>query len=138
MDPLTTLTQIIYPHVSHCCRHIRDEEVHQTVKDRCFRLGVFDVEIQDNTIKSLENKRPVEILEKTLRKVGKHYEIGLPWKQKGRACFIWSEKWFKTLNLLSKYIAKITEYVEKGYATRLNPSGIPDNQKTWNLPYFSI
>ncbi|XP_074030342.1 uncharacterized protein [Leptinotarsa decemlineata] len=144
----TSETETYLSHVTLCCRHLNDDKLHEMVKDT-FRLEAFGVKIPDNVIKSIEDKRAVEIMEKTLKKVGNHYEIGHLWKRDDltlppsktnalNRLYCMERKMDKDAKFAEEYTAKITEYLQKGYARKLHPSEVQNNKNNWYLPHFGV
>ncbi|XP_074031544.1 uncharacterized protein [Leptinotarsa decemlineata] len=118
------------------------------VKDT-FRLGAFGVKLPDNVIKLIEDKRAVEIMERTLKKVGNHYEIGHLWKRDNltlppsktnalNRLYCMERKMDKDAKFAEEYTAKVTEYLQKGYVSKLHPSEVQNDNNNWYLPHFGV
>lgn len=130
-------TEIVIPHESYCCRHTGDEELYQII-EVSFRSEVFGVKILDNCIKSFKIKRTIKIIGKSCKPLQKwplieprrlHLAILLkqffaPYEKNfSRHWNCWVSP--KSLNATC-------------YATKLNPSEIPDDEKTCYFPHFDV
>jgi hypothetical protein len=105
---------------------------------------------------SLEDQRALSILEGSVKKVGGHYEIALPWRS-GKAVLPNNRKMAerrlaylqtrlrKDSSVQEKYLNVIDDYLEKGYAARvrevkqISGSGIEDMSGwIWYLPRHPV
>ena len=98
---------------------------------------------------SVEESMAAKIMESTVAKVGKHYQVGLPWRgeslklppsrrmAKRRLYYI--KKSFKTdPELFEKYKNKIHDYFENGYACVVRSDKVAtDNDKLFYIPHHS-
>lgn len=136
-------------HISLCCRQIGDEDLHQLVKDS-FRLDSSGiVKVNDNVIKSAEDKKAVEIMENTLKRIENRFEVGILWKNENvtlpdslpnamKRLFCMERKMDKDERFADQYCAKIDEYVSKNYASKLAVPEAIESKKTWYLPHFAV
>ena len=98
---------------------------------------------------SVEDNMAARIMEYTVAKVGKHYQVGLPWRNEslklppsGRMAerrLDYMKKRFKTdPELLEKYNNKIHDYLENGCACVVpSDKAVTDNDKLFYIPHHS-
>ena len=92
----------------------------------------------------------MKIIENTISKVDGHYQIGLLWKQEdphlpfNRAAaearlHHLKRRFSRDPDLEAKYRAVIEEYVNKGYARKLNPEEVATRSRiTWYLSHHPV
>ncbi|XP_055591483.1 uncharacterized protein LOC129743473 [Uranotaenia lowii] len=125
-----------------CCKP--DQEMNNALKE-FFQLEA--VGISPVNLKSKEDKRAREILERTTKRIGNRFETGLLWAEDDVVfpdSFPMAVKRWKSLQVrmdrnsgISENIAKqLQEYVDKGYAHRITEQEIKDTEpgKAWYLP----
>jgi hypothetical protein len=99
---------------------------------------------------SIENERAKTIIQKTMKKVGDHYEIGLFWKSDDsrlsnsypmalkRLQGI-EHKMKKDADFAQWYNKTITESLEKGYLRKATPTDLAStSDRIWYLPHFCV
>lgn len=105
-------------------------------------LGV-DYRMQSKT----EHDRALEILRDTTRKVGKHWETGLLWKQghsPGVNSFATARRRLELLerrldrdpDYASLYYAEMQRFIDRGYAVKVTCTG--KGSREWYLPHFGV
>lgn len=133
-------------HVHFCCH--QDEDLHNLVKNS-FKLENFGLNVEGRIVKSVEDKRALEIMEKSLTYVENRYEIGHLYKNKDetfpdsksnalKRLFCMERKMSKNEEFAKQYCEKIAEYVQKGYARKLDDCELTENPKDWYLPHFAV
>lgn len=111
-----------------------DVEVKEALEEY-FDIDRIVLEAPAHVTLSEEDKRAIEIMETTTKKVGDRYETGLLWKTDhpelpnsyGQAISrlaSMDKKFLKDKDLHKWYQAKITEYVSKGYAYKMSPERV--------------
>ncbi|XP_073814583.1 uncharacterized protein, partial [Musca autumnalis] len=115
-----------------------------------FGLETFGVRLPTEPLLSNDDRRALDILEKTTRRVGERYESGLLWRgdfshfpdsfgMAYKRLTTIEKKMSKDPNFGREYRAKINEYVEKGYARKLTPEEADSrSQNTFYLPHFGV
>ena len=98
---------------------------------------------------SKDDQRALDIMKKTVKKIGNRYEIGLPYRFENMKFPESKQMALKRLstierkmdadqNYAEKYCAKIEDYVTKGYAKKLELEENVDSDKSWYLPHFGV
>ena len=95
---------------------------------------------------SQEDQRALSMLEESVCKVGRHYSVGLLWKEKISGQ--WNnrslaekrmeglrKRFEKDPNLFQQYSDKINEYIDNGYAIRLPDELLPKSENTNYIPH---
>ena len=111
---------------------------------------IFGVNPPSTRLRSKEDQRAEELLNKTARRCGDRWEVGLLWKTDNETLppsRKMAEKRFVALEkkmdrdpaLYQEYEKKILDYQEKGYARRLTPEeAAKEDPRTWYLPHFAV
>ena len=99
------------------------------------------------TPRSLEHKRAIETLERTVKHVSDRYEVGMLWREQevefcdNRLMAVkrlesTERKLKRDEDLAKRYCAIIEDYIDKGYARKLSPeeAAIP-TPKQWFLTW---
>ena len=99
---------------------------------------------------SQEDRRAVNILEKTTKLTDGHYETGLLWKNEQvklpnnrqeaeRRLYSLRRKFNHSPDIEVQYRTEMNTYIEKGYARKLMPEEITTKgPRTWYLPHFAV
>ncbi|XP_044753725.1 uncharacterized protein LOC123313086 [Coccinella septempunctata] len=133
--------------------HIADDtetEILKLMRDfssiEAFGTTTIETKKQD----SEDNKKALDIMNNTIKKIGNRYEIGLLWKtpevtlpeSKRRAfqrLIYMEKKCLKDHCLATEYCRKIDDHIKKGYLRKLSPEEAEvEGPKTWYLPHFSV
>ncbi|XP_065180445.1 uncharacterized protein LOC135811008 [Sycon ciliatum] len=126
-----------------------DIGLHQQVK-HYFTTEFFGVQVRSEKIRSRQEAKAEKILESTTRRIGERWETGLLWRDADVS--LPESKTSATRRLLSierkmdrnpafseAYCAKIAQYIDDGYATKLTPSQLQmPSQRVWYLPHFGV
>ena len=97
---------------------------------------------------SVEDKLTVEKMEKSLKKVGNHYQVGLPWKEDHpvlptnkamalRRLNYLKRRFEKDPELYRNYKEKMQEYLELGYAQRVTEDAEEVKDPIWYIPHHN-
>ncbi|KAK3739937.1 hypothetical protein QZH41_015978, partial [Actinostola sp. cb2023] len=137
-------------HVMHVHRVRNAEEQLLQRVEEWWRTDAFGTKYENETPRSVEDKKALEILENTVKHLGDRYEVGMLWRDRdvkfpdNRAM---AEKRLKSTErrlkrdetLADKYCAIIDDYVNKGYAKKLSPkeASMPTS-KQWFLPHHPV
>ena len=89
-----------------------------------------DLELPQVPALSVEDKRALEIMHKTVKKVEGHYSIGLLWKDDEpklpnnremalKRLLSLKQRFLNDSNLFKKYCEKMMEYIDCNYAVRI-------------------
>jgi len=132
----------------HFCEN-SDKHLHDLVK-KSFSTEAFGVEVQSDHIRSQDDKRSMDILEKTTVRVGDRFETGLLWKSQDfmmpdslpnaqLRLLCCEKKMDKDLAYGAKYKEKMDEYLAKGYIRKLKPEEAAiRTERTWYMPHFCV
>lgn len=124
------------------------EDLHELVK-RHYEVEDFGVK-SVNQVESIGDKRALEILERTTRKIDGRFESGLIWKTDQvtfpksydmavNRLYSVERKMMKSEPYELKYRQTISDYISKGYARRLYEEEVKKKTtRTWYLPHFGV
>ena len=126
-----------------------DIGLHRQVK-HYFTTESFSVQVRSLKIHSRQEAKAERILESTMRRIGERWETGLLWRDVDVS--LPESKTSATRRLLSierkmdrnpafseVYCAKIAQYIDDGYATKLTHSQLQmPSQIEWHLPHFGV
>ncbi|XP_072937318.1 uncharacterized protein [Epargyreus clarus] len=95
-----------------------------------------------------ENKRAVTLVEQSIKKIEKGYEVGLPWKEDGvklpqsydaafRRLLKIEQKMDADPNFKQEYTKQVENMIEKGYAEPCDGSE-RSSSVCWYLPHFAV
>ena len=101
-----------------------------------------------DTMFSVDDRKALEIMQKSVRLSDKHYTIALPWKSddiklaKNRALAErrlehLKNRFLKDECIFSKYKEKINEYLENGFARKVPAHLLCDSDRTWYIPHHA-
>lgn len=124
-----------------------DETLEKLVEEQ-YKVDNFGI-VNHGAVMSKDDRRAVEIMERTLKKVNDRYEIGLPYRYENikfppskAAAMKRLEKIEEKMDADEKfaesYCAKIQDYIEKGYATKLNSDEVTEDDKTMYHSHFGV
>lgn len=134
-------------HVYTIPGEIEDENITQIVK-KSYEMEDFGMKIQTEKL-SEDDQRAIDIMQRTMKPINDRYEIGQLYKYDD---FVFPESKkmaLRRLTLIEKkmdcdenyanlYCNKIQEYVDKGYAKKLNEDEVPRSSRNWYLPHFGV
>ena len=128
---------------------IAEESLNKQVED-WWRTESFGTKYEDVTPRSLEDKRAIETLERTVKYVSGRYEVRMLWREQevefpdNRLMAVkplesTERKLKRNEDLAKKHCAIIEDYIDKGYARKLSPveAAIP-TPKQWFLPHHPV
>ncbi|XP_077969292.1 uncharacterized protein LOC144423012 [Styela clava] len=114
---------------------------------------IYEHDFNDNACESasslsVENKRALSIMEKTVCKVNGHYEVGLPWKNKEvklpnnrtmveKQLMYQRRKFIRDPELFECYKSVINDYLDNGYARKIPNDELVTSDKTFYLGHHS-
>jgi len=110
-------------------RQARDEELNQQL-ERLWKTDFESSEVETRVCASLEDKRALEIMERTLKMVDGHFRVALPWRHDSpflpnnrivaeRRGFLLKKRLLKDEALFEKYKTTMTDYIENGHAKKV-------------------
>ncbi|XP_062714295.1 uncharacterized protein LOC115268175 [Aedes albopictus] len=113
-----------------------------------FKVEDFGITRQDPKM-SEEDERALDIMNRTLKRRGNHFEVGQLYKynnftfpdskpQALRRLQCMEKKMDTDSQFADKYCQKIQEYLDKGYARKLDPAELGETANTWYLPHFCV
>lgn len=124
-------------------------EINDLIK-QYFSIEFFETKTSCDTPRSREDLRALEIMNSTTRLIDNRWETGLLWKDEQQALPDSYDLAYKRLNsikqkmnklpeLATYYRSKITEYLDKGYISKLtDQEKTLTTNKTWYLPHFAV
>lgn len=125
------------------------DELNSIVKEY-FTTENFGVKMPIEKLESIENKRAMEILRTTTKRIGERFESGLLWKSDNIQLpdsFMMAQKRLTSVEskmkkdklYAIKYHQTINSYIEKGYARKLTADEVESKTaRTWYLPHFGV
>ncbi|XP_065075304.1 uncharacterized protein LOC135699056 [Ochlerotatus camptorhynchus] len=123
----------------HFCECTSNEALHESVK-QFFAVEENGVQ-QLGTTLTAEEKRAQELLGKTTKRVGRHFETGLLWNGMALRRHQCLQRRMERKPALRENISRqIREYVEKGFAHKATPADLnnADPRKVWFLPLGAV
>lgn len=133
-------------HVCECSQ--TDESLHDLVKQH-YTLDNLGVAATESVVMSKDDVRALELLETTTSRVGKRYQTGLLWKYDEvefpdsrpmalRRLECLERKMSRDEPLATELKRQIAEYVDNGYARKLEGDELKASKRTWYLPIFAV
>lgn len=131
-----------------CNQETSDKMLHEMVK-ASFTTDAFGVSVNQTRMNKAET-RAVDIMEKTAKRVGDNFEIGLLWKTDDISLPASKSTAFRRLQCIErqmekdndfgrKYRDNIKKYVDKGYARKLTKDEAKvEGPRCWYLPHFGV
>ena len=119
------------------------------VKDS-FSTENFGVKIIDPNLRSREDKRALEMMEATTKRLENRFETGLLWKHDNvkfpesrsnalRRLHCEEKKMDRDPKYAEQYCGKIEEAITKGYCRKVSEEKLlQETPLTWYLPHFSV
>ena len=99
---------------------------------------------------SIEDKMAVNKMEESLRRVGNHFQVALPWRpgcphltnntsMAEQRLQLLKKRLLKDKDLLAKYRTSIQEYIVKGHAQKVPKEELLfKEQPVWYLPHHPV
>ncbi|XP_065092176.1 uncharacterized protein LOC135713026 [Ochlerotatus camptorhynchus] len=134
-------------HAFLMCSEDDDTELTDLVK-QMYKVEDFGITGQSPKIPD-EDQRALDIMNRTITRRGERFEVGQIYKYNNfafpdskphalRRLQITEKKMDSDPDFAEKYCSKIQDYVEKGYARKLEPEELAETPNTWHLPHFSV
>ncbi|XP_044760254.1 uncharacterized protein LOC123317711 [Coccinella septempunctata] len=132
-----------------CDNPYSDEMLHKLVK-KSSTLDAFGVSASAQTKRDKENDRAVDVMKRTINRIGQRFEIGLLWKEDDmklpesksvayRRLLCVEKQMLKDDIFKKKYCDNIQKYIDKGYARKLTgEEAKKEGARTWYLPHFGV
>ena len=127
-----------------------DDETLQRQLERLWKTDFGDSVVGTKVSPSIEDKIAVNKMEESLRRVGSHFQVALPWRpgcphltnNKSRAeqrLQLLKKRLLKDEDLLAKYRTTIQEYIDKGHAQKVPKEELNfKEQPVWYLPHHPV
>ena len=106
--------------------------------------------VETKVCPSVEDKKALQIMEKTLKIVDGHFQVALPWRNNPpylpnnkivaeRRGLLLKKRLLRDDELLKKYRTTLNEYLEKGYAEKIPKEQLDmENRPIWYLPHHPV
>ena len=130
-------------------RQARDEELNQQL-ERLWKTDFESSEVETRVCASLEDKKALEIMERTLKMVDGHFQVSLPWRHDPpflpnnrivaeRRGFTVKKRLLKDEALFEKYKTTMTDYIENSHAEKVPKEELEVKDRTvWYLPHHPV
>ena len=130
-------------------RQARDDELSQQL-ERLWRTDFQNCEVETRVCASLEDKRALEIMERTLKMVYGHFQVALPWRHEPpflpnnrvaaeRRGLLLKKRLLKDEVLLEKYKTTMADYIESGHAEKVPDEELEiKDRPVWYLPHHPV
>ena len=130
-------------------RQARDEELNQQL-ERLWKTDIESSEVETRVCASLEDKRALEVMERTLKMVDGHFQVALPWRHDPpflpnnrivaeRRGFLLKKRLLKDEALFEKYKTTMTDYIENGHAEKVPKDELEvKDRPVWYLPHHPV
>ena len=127
-----------------------DDETLQRQLKRLWKTDFGDSVVGTKVSPSIEDKMAVNKIEESLRRVGSHFQVALPWrpgcphltnnKSIAEQRLQLLKKWLlKDEDLLAKYPTTMQEYIVKGHAQKVPKEELHlKEQSVWYLPHHPV
>jgi hypothetical protein len=125
----------------------------EDLKHQLERLWKTDFEgslVETKVCPSVEDKKALQIMEKTLKIVDSHFQVALPWRNNPpylpnnkmvaeRRGLLLKKRLLRDDELLKKYRTTLNEYLEKVYAEKIPQEQLDmENRPIWYLPHHPV
>ena len=137
-------------HVRFCEEKINYIENMNSMMKNYFDMETLGVKLDAKKIISKAEERAMNILKQTTVRIGERYESGMLWRDnfsifpdsykmaEQRLASV-ERKMARDEDYAKEYRAKISDYVQKGYARKLSPEEARKRtEKTFYLPHFGV
>ena len=128
-----------------------DDEILQRQLERLWKNDFGRLTLAGTKVSpSIEDKMAVKKMEESLRRVGSHFQVALPWRPEcphltnnksmaGQRLQLLKKRLLKDEDLLAKYRTTIQEYIVKGNAQKVLKEELYfKEQPVWYLPHHSV
>ncbi|XP_058448625.1 uncharacterized protein LOC131428593 [Malaya genurostris] len=134
-------------HHAYLCSEDDDIELTDLVK-QMYKVENFGISEKLTKIAD-EDLRALDIMNRSITRRSERFEIGQIYKynnfvfpdskpQALRRLQIIEKKMDTNPDFAERYCGKIQDYIDKGYARKLEPEELVDTSNTWYLPHFSV
>ena len=118
--------------------------------ERLWKTDFGDSVVSTKPCQSVEDKKAVELMERSLKKVNGHFQVSLPWKSyppslpnnremAERRCQLLKRRLLKDEDLLLKYKTTMGDYIENGHAEKVPVEELnPKINLVWYLPHHPV
>ncbi|XP_062537796.1 uncharacterized protein LOC134206123 [Armigeres subalbatus] len=129
------------------CTDNDDIELTDLVK-QMYKVEDFGISGQ-STVMADEDQRALDIMNRTITRRGERFEVGQIYRYNNfvfpdskplalRRLQTIEKKMDSNPEFAEKYCSKIQDYIDKGYARKLEPEELSEKSNTWYLPHFSV
>jgi len=137
-----------------CVNFLRTSKLHEPANDSCETVPNIlsqdfrDVDVPQLPSMSREDRKALAIMEGSIKKVNRHYQIALPWRDDNpnlpqnrlmaeKRLHGVQRKLLTDSDLREKYCGKIGEYIANGYASPVPQNAFMMPGTTFYVPHFS-
>ena len=129
--------------------HAQNEELNQQL-ERLWKTDFENSEVETRVSASVEDKRALEVMERTLKMVDGHYQVALPWRYDPpylpnnrvvaeQTGLLLKKRLLRDEAMPEKYKATMTDYIEKGHAEMIPEEELELNDRpVWYLPHHPV
>ncbi|KAK3700060.1 hypothetical protein QZH41_004360 [Actinostola sp. cb2023] len=130
-------------------RQILDEQLQHQL-ERLWKTDFCDSVVGTKVNASVEDKKALEVMERTLKKVNGHYQVALPWRDNPpflpnnrgmaeRRRQLLKKRLLKDENLFDKYKTTMRDYIDKGHAVKVPKEELNlTDRPIWYLPHHPV
>lgn len=127
----------------------QDEQLNRQL-ERLWKTDFENCEVETKVCASLEDKRALEVMEKSLRMVDGHFQVALPWRcdppylpnnkaVAERRGLLLKKRLQRDEALFERYKTAMAEYIEKGHAERIPKEQLQvKDRPVWYLPHHPV
>ena len=130
-------------------RQIQDEILQEQL-EKLWKTDFRDSVVSSSTSPSIEDKKALGKMERSLKMLDRHYQVALPWctdlfylpnnrsMVEHRAALL-RKRLLRDQDLFSKYNTTMNEYIEQGHAERVPTNELrPVDHPLWYLPHHLV
>ena len=127
-----------------------EDEILQEQLEKLWETDFRDSVVSSSTSPSIEDKKALEKMERSLKIVDGHYQVALPWRTDPpylpsnrsmveRRAALLRKRLLRDQDLFSKYNTTMNEYIEQGHAVRVPTDELrPVDRPLWYLPHHPV
>ena len=125
-------------------------EILQEQLEKLWKTDFRDSVVSSSTSPSIEDKKALEKMERSLKMIDGHYQVALPWRTDPpylpsnrsmveRRAALLRKRLLRDQDLVSKYNTTMNEYIEQGHAVRVPTDELrPVDRPLWYLPHHPV
>ena len=125
-------------------------EILQAQLEKLWKTDFRDSVVSSSTSPSIEHKKALEKMERSLKMIDGHYQVALPWRTDPpylpsnrsmveRRAALLRKRLLRDQDLFSKYNMTMNEYIEQGHAERVSTDELcPVDHPLWYLPQHPV